>query len=113
MAAATRTTRRGFNADQRNHTTARFNPMKARNGRWSLVTSASGKIVDVGAIAIQNHTMPNATGRYCFERDALAAAYSENSRKARPASRRQFMSDANGLMSVSAVTPVGRKYIRA
>jgi preprotein translocase subunit SecY len=63
--------RRDLAIDQMNQMTARFTPMKARNGRWSLVTSASGKIEDVGAIVIQNQTIQGFIERNLLQSNSL------------------------------------------
>ena len=83
--------------------------MNGKKTRWSLVTSASGKIDDVGISAIQNQAMPKAVGRSNGCSEARQSAASETPSRASPARIRTSFQVEKSARSVSAVRPVGMK----
>ena len=83
--------------------------MYAKNGRWSLVTSASGKRLEAGSSASANQARPKATGRCDGTFDVLQRMRSRSATNRRPATTRVSYQWGMRVQSLSAVSPAGTK----
>ena len=86
-------------------------PTKGKNMRWSFITSARGKMLEVGKRAMKNQYIPKEIGRSCSFFEVIMAKKSSAKTNITPAKKRTSITEASGFQSVSALKDKGRKKV--